>query len=175
MTLEEVNELRDVVKEHFDWAFVHLTDDYLIKLLKFNSFVYSNENHDKEYGKLRDNWRSLKRTAKSYIYHSFYESERKLHNWTSTNKFQYLITIDVNVMFNHTDFPEKGVEEKLITCITHLKQFLKEDELFNDWDFKLAKYNMYNDKYNFHILILNIKDKYKFLPLQWELVDKVNS
>ena len=173
MTLQETNDLRDVVKEHFEFAFVNLTDEDLIEDVNFNSFVYNNENHHLEYNKLKDNWRSLKRTAKSDIFYSYSGSEAGLHSFSIKScpdlKFQYLITIDIKIIFNRYPIEKQVVEELLITSITQLKLFLKQDELFKDWDFKLVKYNYYFDKHNLHIIILN-KDIYEFLPLQWKLV-----
>jgi hypothetical protein len=169
MTLQEINDLRDVVKEHFSYAFVDLTDEDLIDedFLKFNSFVYKTNYHNIMYDILKDDWISFKESDTSQVHHSFFDSEKSLLKSAGNCKFQYVITIDVPFKrsINLVN------DELLINAINRLKLFIKQDELFKDWEFRIAKFNLRNNIHSFHIIILNTKDVYEFIPLQWKLLE----
>ncbi|MFZ4105933.1 hypothetical protein [Flavobacterium sp.] len=192
MTLEEREKLLILFKEHFEYAFVNLTDNDTINIdkTKFDSVIcpvlgdYSKD----IYNALKEDWESFRNVMFKRVndvnssYLVFFKSEMSFVGIPiEKHKFRYSFIIDVrfNKVFQYNDFPWlKDVEvydALLIDPINKLKYFLKHDDLFKNYQLKLLGERFFHNQYVFSILIVNIKDFYEMLPYDEKDISKIRN
>ena len=131
MTRQEIDNLKEVIKEWFDIAFVDLIDEDLVNTYtEFRSFYFN-------YSGIRT-FNILKGDYDSFVNRKIFGSGIYKHLRSSRNvingKFSYSFTIDVKL--------NNGVEnEVLVNSVNRLQLLFRQEPLLSNYIFKIAKGN----------------------------------
>lgn len=170
MTLEEINNLKDTIEEWFDLSAIGLTDDDLIVNREVKPIIFDSEG--------LDIFNRLKSKFNSYLLNDLFSNIRKSNiftyiyynktffNFSGISK-DYYNGFEVEIIFrNYYYYNDKkliSIAELLQTTIETFKLTLKQDNILDNYTFKVVVYNKSNN-FTFlknrylNILLLNIKE-----------------